>query len=46
MRFSFQLPTGADAIEVAIDIELQEITRIVRRSSGFLENGMGEAHLI
>jgi hypothetical protein len=37
MRFSFQLPTGTDAIEATIKVELQEITRMVSRSSGFFD---------
>lgn len=44
MRLFFQVPTGSDAIEVTITVELQQITRMVRRSSGFLEGGMGESN--
>ena len=36
MRFPFQLSAGADAVEVSIEIELEKITRMIRRSSGFL----------
>jgi len=46
MRFPFQLTAGAYAVEIAIEVELQEITRVIRRSTGILENSMGETHLI
>jgi hypothetical protein len=46
MGFPFRLTAGADAVEVAIEIELKQITGVVWRETGFLENGMGEPHLL
>lgn len=44
--FPFQLATGADVIEVTIDIQLQKITRVLKRSSSFLKSGMGKTYLV
>jgi hypothetical protein len=36
MSFPFQLTAGSDAVEVAIEVELLEIARVIRSSSRFL----------
>jgi hypothetical protein len=41
--FLFELAAGADAVEVAVDVEAEEVSRIVRWPSQIAGDGMGEA---
>src|SRR3990170_551860 len=42
-RFSFKQATGADAVEVAIDVELEQVGGVVGWAAGLLEHGVAEA---
>jgi hypothetical protein len=44
--FAFQLPAGPHTVEIAIEVELEQVTRVVWGTTGFLENGMPETELL
>ena len=45
MTLSFQLPTGTDSVEVAVEVELQQIGGVVRGSTHLVRFGVDKPHL-
>lgn len=43
LRFALERPAGAYPVEVAVDVELEQIARIVRGAPGATGLGMGKA---